>query len=269
MNKENADYLKERLFFLGFGDKLNAELERKMQAGEEKFKLPMVAEFTKGDKKDIVEYSVDFGKSKQNDIYFLNNYRATLAKPDPEQERSQTFYINKGKGITAKEAYNLLDGRAVHKDLTNKEGEPYHAWLVLNTKKEENGNHKIQQYHSAWGYDVEKSLHKHPIKELADTTSTTNLVKSMEKGNLQQVTFSREGKEEKMYIEANPKDKIINVYNESMQKQFQGVREHKGESEGRRNENSKEVGSKKTDKKEKLDEEDGKEKKSKGRKISV
>ena len=61
MNIDNADYLKERLFFLGFGDKLNAELEKNMQAGEEKFKLPMVAEFTKRDKKDIVEYSVDFG----------------------------------------------------------------------------------------------------------------------------------------------------------------------------------------------------------------
>ena len=267
MNKENADYLKERLFFLGFGDKLNAELEKKMKAGEEKFKLPMVAEFTKGDKKDMVEYSVDFGKSKQTDIYFLNNYRATLAKPDSAEEPSQTFYINKGKGITAKEAYNLLDGRAVHKDLTNKEGEPYKAWLVLNTKKEENGNHKLQQYHSAWGYDVEKSLHKHPIKELGDTTGKADLVKSMEKGNLQQATSSREGKEEKMYIEANPKDKIINVYNENMQKQFQGVREHKRESEGKRNENSKGVENKKADMKEKL--EDGKEKKSKGRKISA
>lgn len=270
MNKENADFLKERLFFLGFGDKLNAELEKKMQAGEEKFKLPMVAEFTKGDRKDIVEYSVDFGKSKQNDMYFLNNYRATLAKPDPEQERSQTFYLSKGKGITAKEAYNLLDGRAVHKDLTNKEGEPYQAWLVLNAKKEDNGNHKIQQYHSAWGYNVEKSLHKHPIKELGDATSTADLVKSMEKGNLQQVTFSREGKEEKMYIEANPKDKSINVYNEKMQKQFQGVREHKGEAEGKRNENPKEsVESKKSDKKEKTEDGETKEKKSKGRKISA
>ena len=270
MTKENADFLKERLFFLGFGDKLNAELEKKMQAGEERFKLPMVAEFTKGEKKDIVEYSVDFGKSKQNDLYFLNNYRATLAKPDPEHERSQTFYVNKGKGITAKEAYNLLDGRAVHKELTTKDGDPYQAWLVLNSKKEENGNHKIQQYHSAWGYNVEKSLHKHPIKELGDAASTASLVKSMEKGNLQQVTFRQEGREDKMYIEANPKDRNINVYNEKMQKQFQGVKEHKGESEGKRNDNSNDsVENKKTDKKEKVEDADVKEGKSKGRKVSI
>jgi hypothetical protein len=270
MNKENADFLKERLFFLGFGDKLNAELEKKMQSGEERFKLPMVAEFTKGDKKDIVEYSLDFGKSKQNDMYFLNNYRATLAKLDPEQERSQTFYINKGKGVTAKEAYNLLDGRAVHKDLTTKEGDPYQAWLVLNSKKEDNGNHKVQQYHSAWGYNVEKSLHKHPIKELGEAASTAELVKSMEKGNLHQVTFKRDGQEEKMYIEANPKDKNINVYNEKMQKQFQGVREHKGETEGKTKENSQSAPeNKKDNKKDKGEDVDASERKSKGRRVSA
>ncbi|MBL0744869.1 hypothetical protein [Chryseolinea lacunae] len=268
MNKENAEFLKERLFFLGFGDKLNAELEKKMQAGEEKFKLPMLAEFSKGDKKDVVEFSIDFGKSKQNDMYFLNSYRATLAKPDPEQERSQTFYINKGKGITAKEAYNLLDGRAVHKELTNKEGQPYDAWLMLNAKKEENGNHKVQQYHSAWGFDVEKSLLKHPIKELKDAAGTAELVKSMQKGNLQPVTFARNGEEEKMYIEASPKDRTINVYNEGMQKQFQGVREHKGQGEKIQESNSKNTEDKKADTKEKMNEEPG-ERKAKGRKASV
>ena len=43
----------------------------------------------------------------------------------------QTFYLNKGKGVTAKEAYNLLEGRAVHKELTTKAGEPYKAWIQL------------------------------------------------------------------------------------------------------------------------------------------
>lgn len=268
MTEDNAEYLKQRLFYLGFGDKLNAELEKKMKAGEERFKLPMVAEFTKGDKKDVVEYSLDFSKSKQNDLYFLNNYRATLSHAEPEREKSQTFYINKGKGITAKEAYNMLDGRAVHKELTNRENEPYTAWLQLTGKKDDNGNQKIQQYHSAWGYNVEKSLHKHPIKELADQASTADLVKSLEKGNLQSVTFKRDGKEEKMYVEANPKDRTVNVYNEAMQKQFQGVREHKGESAGKEKDTGQEAGQSKKDKKENV-EEGEKKSKSKGRGVSA
>ena len=34
MNEQNAEFLKERLFYLGFGDKLNAELEKNMKAGK-------------------------------------------------------------------------------------------------------------------------------------------------------------------------------------------------------------------------------------------
>jgi hypothetical protein len=58
-------------------------------------------------------------------MYFLNRYRATLKNDDPEKEKAQTFYITKNSGITAKEAYNMLSGRAVNKDLNNKEGQPF------------------------------------------------------------------------------------------------------------------------------------------------
>jgi hypothetical protein len=264
MNKENADYLKERMFFLGFGDKLNEELDKRMKAGEERFKLPITAEFTKGDKKEIVEYSLDFSKSKQTDMYFLNNYRATLANNEPDGEKSQIFYINKGKGVTAKEAYNMLDGRAVHKELTSRDGEAYKAWLQLTGPKDDNGNQKIQQFHSAWGYNVEKSLDKHPIKELGDPTAKADLVKSLEKGNLQSVTFKKDGRDVKMYVEANPKDRNVNVYNETMQKQFQGIKEHKGEAQAKEKDTGQDN---KKEKKEKV--EDTRESKTKGRRMSV
>lgn len=270
MNDQNVEYLKERVFFLGFGDKLNAELEKNIKAQKDQFQLPIQGEFNKGDKKEVVDFMLDFSKSKQNDMYFLNNYNATLKSDDPEKERSQTFYINKGNGVTAKEAYNLLEGRAVHKKLTNKDGDPYEAWLQLNPKKEENGNHKVQQFHSAWGYDVNKSLEKHPIKELADPEQKERLIKSLEKGNLQQVTYTRNDKEEKMFLEANPKDRNVIVYDAQMVKQFQGIKEHKGEKaevSKSQDENSSEK--KKSDKKDISEEPDATEKKAKGRKISV
>jgi hypothetical protein len=56
---------------------------------------------------------------------------------------SQTIYLNKGRGITIKEAYNLLNGRSIHKDLSNKEGQKYQAWLQLDFKQiDNNGNYK-------------------------------------------------------------------------------------------------------------------------------
>jgi hypothetical protein len=48
MNEQNAEFLKERLFYLGFGDKLNAELEKNMKAGREQFQLPFQGERCRG-----------------------------------------------------------------------------------------------------------------------------------------------------------------------------------------------------------------------------
>jgi hypothetical protein len=64
-------------------------------------------------------------------------------------------------------------------------------------------------------------LDKFPIKELADAEQKEKMLKSLEKGNTTSVTFQKEGKEEKMFIEANPMFKTLTVYDASMKKQFQ------------------------------------------------
>lgn len=269
MNEQNAEFLKERLFYLGFGDKLNAELEKNMKAGKDQFQLPFRGEFSKGEKKEVVDYQVDFSKSKQGDMYFVNKYQASLKSDDPEKEKSQTFYINKGNGVTAKEAYNMLDGRAVNKKLMDREDNPYQAWLQINFKeKDDNGNHKLSRYHAAYGFDLEKSLGKHPIKELADADQKATVVKSLEKGNLHAVTFQRDGKEEKMFLEANPKERTVNVYDSEMRKQFQGIKEYTGEKNGLSQ--AKEENNAQKQKPQSTTEDEGPvEKKTKGRKMSA
>lgn len=227
MNEQNVQFLKDRLFFLGFGDKLNAELEKKIEQQPEKFNLNIQGEFQANGMKNVVDYVLDFSKSKQNDMYFINNYTASLKNETPEKECSQKFYLNNGSGVTAKEAFNLLEGRAVYKNnLVNRDGEKYKAWLQLNlNEKDDKGNHKVQQYHQAWRYDLEKNLGKHPIKELDNATQKEQLIKSLEKGNVPQVTFLRDDKEEKMLLEANPKDRNLIVYDEKMNRQFQGIKQ--------------------------------------------
>jgi hypothetical protein len=157
-------------------------------------------------------------------MYFFNRYQASLKNDNPELARSQTFYINKGSGITSKEAYNLLSGRSVNKDLINAEEKPYNAWLKLDfTEKDKNNNFKTNYYHAGYGYDLENAVRKYPVKELGNDEERSKLLKSLQKGNLQQVTFVREGKEDKMFIEANPQYKNLNLYDSSLQKVFQGV----------------------------------------------
>lgn len=241
MNIKNLEFLKEGLKYLGFGDKLNNDLETKIKEQPTEFKLNLVGEFTKEGLKDKVNYTLDFKKSDQTDMYFLNRYQAAIKNDNPAQEKTQTFYITKNSGITAKEAYNLLSGRAVNKDLNNKEGQPYNAWLQLDfQEKDKNDNYKVKQYHTGYGYDLEMVIAKYPIKEQLDAEQKIKLMKSLEKGNLTSVTFAREGGEDKMFVAANPQYKTLDLYDSKMQKQFQGI-EKKEQTDQDRSQEKKET----------------------------
>lgn len=241
MNVKNLEFLKESLKYLGFGEKLNADLENKIKEQPADFKLSIPGEFTKGDVKERVDFTLDFKKSDQTDMYFFNRYQATLKNDDPEKEKSQTFYITKNSGITAKEAYNLLSGRAVNKDLENKEGQPFNAWVQLDfNEKDKNDNFKVKQYHQGYGYDLDNVLKRYPIKEQFNEEDKAKLMKSLEKGNIQQVTFIREGKEEKMFVSANPQYKTLDLYDSKMEKKYQGI-EKKQKQDSDKSEEKKET----------------------------
>lgn len=212
MNEQNLKYLKDNLKYHGFGEKLNPELEANMKQGLPEFQLKIQTEYNK----DKIEAVLHFKKSDQSDMYFFNRYDATLQKTN-EEKLSQTFYLNKGNGITIKEAYNLLNGRSVNKELTSIEGQKYNAWIQLDLKnKNEQGNYESKQFHKNYGFDLEQSLVKFPIKELGITEDKEALMKSLQKGNIQSVIFQLNGNEQKMFIEANPQFKTVNIYDKDM-----------------------------------------------------
>ena len=218
MNAKNLEFLKEGIKYLGFGEGLNNKLTEELSSGKNEFQLRTENQYGK----DKVSYTLDFKKSDQSDMYFFNKYSASQEGQQNGQEKSQTFFIKKNSGVTAKEAYNLLNGRAVNKDLTNQEGEKYNAWLQIDwNQKDNNGNHKFKMIHEAYGFKLEEALKKYPIKELNDQTSKDRLMQSLERGNLHQVTFSIGDKTDKMFIEANPQFKSVNLYDSSMKKVYQ------------------------------------------------
>ncbi|HVM86860.1 MAG TPA: hypothetical protein VMT76_01645 [Puia sp.] len=211
MNAENLEYLKENLKTMGFGDKLNKELELNVVNAQPEIQLKTEAAFN-GQKMEAMLY---FRKGEQNEIYFFNKYEATLENESQEKDRSQTFYLNRGYGITFKEAFNLLEGRAVNKDLTDSKGQKYNAWVQLDFgSKDKYNNYEMKQYHQNYGYDLEKALSKHPIVELENVDDRKMLISSLKKGNLQSVSFENDGVKNRMFIEANPKFKTISVYDQ-------------------------------------------------------
>jgi hypothetical protein len=214
MNEKNFDYLKDNIKYHGFGETLNSLLEEQLKKGAAEFSLPFKAEVNKHE----VEATLHFKKSDTTDMYFFNKYDTRL-KNERDETMAQTFYLNNGSGVTLKEAYNLLNGRAVHKELINKEDQKYKAWIQLDfSAKDKHGNYERKQYHENYGYDLKEALSYYPLKEMMKEDAMKDLLKSLEKGNVQMVTMEIAGKDVKVFIEANPQYKGVNLYDNKMQR---------------------------------------------------
>jgi len=241
MNQRNFEYLRDQVKYTGFGEGLEDVLKQKLQEGSPEFKLSHETKYGN----DTVKTSLNFTQSKQSDMYFFKSYRVNIEKENRPEPLSQVFYINRGNNITLKEAYNLLEGRAVNKNLTNREGQVYNAWVQMDFKQsDDNGNFKLKHYHQNYGYDLEAVLSKHPIRELSDEGYKSNLIDSLKKGNLQSVTFHVNGVDQKQFIEANPQFKTVNIYDSHLKRidsrQSKKENQSEGEHQSAKQDNKKE-----------------------------
>ncbi len=211
MNQVNFEYLKEQLRNTGFGENLGEALSEKIKENQPEFQLAMTRKFGTSDDVNATLY---FKRGADSDMYFFNRYNLQLLNKDGDEKAKQMFYINKGSSVTLKEGYNLLEGRAVHKTLTSRDNEKYGAWLQLDFKNvSPSGNYEFKKLHDNYGYKLETTLAKYPIKELSDEKSKQDLMKSLEKGNLQSVTIKDGDKEERIFIAANPEYKTLTAFN--------------------------------------------------------
>lgn len=144
--------------------------------------------------------------------FVAKDFRATLYA----QTLSQTFWVEKGKGFSAEQAFNLVQGRSVYRDdLLTLGGVPYRAWMKLDLDKprDRHNNLNFNQYHDpAYGFDLGKVLDKFNIKELEDPAKRVLLEASIKNGNRPSVTTVKDGKEVKLLVEAVPRDSQLNMY---------------------------------------------------------
>lgn len=246
--KETLDYLLSKVKNHGFGETLGPEIEAQLAKGVAEFTLPYKTEVNKRE----IEATLYFGKSDKSEMYFFNKYDCRV-KNEKDETMAQTFYINHGWGVTLKEAYNLLNGRAVEKELVRKlspeeaiqfkaeqklppeqrglpenwkQSPTYKAWIQLDfASKDQHGNYERKQYHQNYGYDLKEALSYYPIKEMLKPEDEKTLLKSLQRGNVQMVTVQISGKDTRVFIEANPQYKSINVYDGNMKRLNQEKRE--------------------------------------------
>lgn len=215
MNEKNLKYLQDNVRNHGFGDSLQSELEAQLQKGAAEFSLAFKSEVNKRE----LDATLHFKRSENTDMYFFNKYDIRVNAERNNETVAQTFYLNKGHGVTLKEAYNLLNGRAVHKELTDKQDQKYQAWIQLDFNvKDKNGNYERKQYHQNYGFDLKEALSYYPLKGMDNKEEIDKFIRSLERGNVQMVTLETPGKDVKVFMEANPQYKSITLYNDKMKR---------------------------------------------------
>jgi hypothetical protein len=231
MDEKSLRFNENQLKRTGFAEAFTEELQSKMEQRLAEIKHP----FSKSFEGDQVTALLHLKKSATSEYYFLNKFDLQLQKDGQANAVKQTFYMTRkkigpeeGSGaknrlenkFTLKEGYNLLAGRPVFKTLVSQEGQEYRAWVKLNLKNTlNNGNHELKQYHSNYGYDLEKVLGNFPIKELTNPLYKQSLIDSLHRGNLQKATFlDNQGKEEKLYISPNISFGSLNVFDPNRQR---------------------------------------------------
>ncbi|HEX8332390.1 MAG TPA: hypothetical protein VF622_07185 [Segetibacter sp.] len=232
MDEKAIAFNEGQLKRVGFAEAFTPELRNKMEEGV----ASIQHSFQKRYDGDQVSATLHLKKSATSDYYFLNKFELQLQKEGLADSIKQTFYLTKKLAAeegsdggqksrlenkyTLKEAYNLLAGRPVFKDLVSNEGKEYQAWVKLNFKNQlDNGNYEMKQFTANYGFELEATLKHYPIKELLNAGHKQALIDSLNRGNLQKVTFvSSEGKEEKLYISPHITIGALAVYDANKQR---------------------------------------------------
>lgn len=210
------DYLRNQMKYLGFGEgeKLHKDLETGLNSAEQQFEIKTSSD--KASAGNEVDFTLKFNKTESGGV-FLNSYKAVLNN-DKSEEISQNFPVNRENTFTAKEAINLLEGRAVKIEFTNPKTEQLEpAFVKLNfaEPKTEKGNYNFQNFYKNYGVDTNQIVEKsNLIFDKPEYREST--IKSLEKGNVVKVKFEIDDQVVEGKAVLNPQYKNLSIYDQDM-----------------------------------------------------
>lgn len=216
---KNAPKLESRMFFAGLGAVPKEELHKHLKEGNEEFQLKHDKKFGKDSTRAILHF-----KNAKDDpnTYYFNSYDLLLKKEGQEETLQQNFRVGYGENYKLGEAYTMMTNGAVHKDFVRTDPDDrdnrleYSAWAYIDfDNKDKYGNYLIVKDQD---YDIEKKLSEYPIKEMRDEVSKEKVIAAAKKGEKVLVTIATSKGDKKMYVEANPKADVLNIYDEKMKK---------------------------------------------------
>ena len=233
MNENNLEYLKKTLEGLGFGSKLNDVLENAIRREMPSFSLgigslrrPLDATDQNAARTDHLAFTLNFNRSKDGHMYFLNNYDVTLRKANNPVVVSQSFDLARDHRITALQAHKLLSGLTFEKEVfsrsndDNKEQgrqpEKINVWFKLNLDiTDAYGNHPLRTFRPEYGYDLADALGKYPIKGLNNPEKLKEAIETLKNGNYLYADMLIGKKSVPVSILANPQMKTIDIFDKN------------------------------------------------------
>ncbi|KQS36835.1 hypothetical protein [Pedobacter sp. Leaf194] len=175
-------------------------------------------------KKQTGKAELAIGTSEQNSNRMAAMDEGKISFVDKDFSRilrnppvGQTFWLDRGKGFSASQALNLIEGRAVYRDdMLSKEGAAYKAWMKLDLDgpRDKYMNFNVNQYHDpSYGFDLKEVLERFPFKELANEKLSEKLESSLKNGDRAAVSIEKDGNLLALKIEAVPRYSQLNVFN--------------------------------------------------------
>ena len=201
----NKKTLEEQLIKSGFHVAYGKVLEH-MQEQQLNFSIPVSYHISENER---LEHSLQFVKDAQG-AYQFDGFRSILYTDSSPSRRCTHYFKNeKTEGFSAAEAYGMLAGRAVLKVGT---------WKQFNfNDRDLNDNYRMHEFPESYGYNVSDALRTVPLKN-DDYETFESLADSLKKGRREEVLLMIQGREMKVFLEANPRFKTLNFYNDRMQK---------------------------------------------------
>lgn len=201
----NKKALEEQLVKSGFHEAYGKVLEN-MQEQQLNFTVPVSYHISENERLD---HSLQFIKDAQG-AYQFDGFRSILHNDSSPSSRSTHYFKNeKTESFNAAEAYEMLAGRAVLKSGT---------WKQFNFfDRDLSDNYRMHEFPEAYGYNVSNALRAVPLKN-DDYETFESLADSLKKGKREEAVLLIEGREMKVFLEANPRFKTLTFYNDRMQK---------------------------------------------------
>jgi hypothetical protein len=227
MNEQNLAYLQKSLDYLGFGSKLNDVLAQAIRREIPEFSLGISQSYLyAGGKKpaaeaDHIKFKLNFSRSKQTDMYFLNDYEVTLSKAGQATPMRQVFDMERDNRITASQAYKLLSGNALEKDVYVKadqgeSAEKKKVWFKLNLDiVDAYGNHPLKRFYPEFKFNLSETIDKYPFKGLGEQDKDT-MMKLIRNGNLASAELILNKKATSVLVTANPQFKGLDVFDKNL-----------------------------------------------------